>query len=192
MERVDAPAWQAGTTIALIAFTFLLMAVELAPPDMLMLATLLAFILTGIISTTEATSGFSQTGLLTVMVLFAVTTGLERTGAFEPVRKLIIPKRGARTTSLPELIARYALPVSVISAFLNNTPVVSLMIATVSDMAAQAGLPPSKLLIPLSACTGVRRPPFAMRSRVSCAHRGICTHAHAPPPPSPGEEGKIA
>jgi di/tricarboxylate transporter len=145
----EAPAWQAGTTIALILCAFVLMALEVAPPDMIMIGALTLFVLTGIISTSEATSGFAQSGLLTVMVLFVVTTGLERTGAFEPVRKMIIPKRGTHT-SLPEILARFVLPVSVISAFLNNTPVVGLLISTVSDMAIQTGLPPSKLLIPLS------------------------------------------
>jgi di/tricarboxylate transporter len=150
MVLEGAPAWYAPATMVVILTSFVLMAMELAPPDMIMIGALITLLPMGIISTAEATAGFAQPGLLTVMVLFAVTTGLERTGAFEPIRNVIIPKRGARSTAVHELLARYLVPVAAISAFLNNTPVVGLMISTVTDMASKSGLPPSKLLIPLS------------------------------------------
>lgn len=150
MVTSQPPAWQAGATIAIILGAFGLMASERAAPDMVMIGALICLLTLGIISAAEATAGFAQQGLLTIMVLFAVTTGLERTGAFEPVRKLIIPRKGARSTPVHELLARFVLPVTLLSAFLNNTPVVALFISTVKDLALKAGLPPSKLLMPLS------------------------------------------
>jgi Na+/H+ antiporter NhaD/arsenite permease-like protein len=146
----DAPPWQAGVTIAIVATSFVLMAAEVAPPDMIMIGALISFLPLGILTSAQATAGFSQRGLLTVMVLFAVTTGLERTGAFDSVRKLIIPSKGARSTAIHELLARFVVPVTVLSAFLNNTPVVALMMPTVTDLANKSGVPASKLLIPLS------------------------------------------
>ena len=92
----EPPAWHAGTTIGVIIGAFVLMACEVSAPDMIMIGALVTLLVLGVIDSSEATAGFSQRGLLTVMVLFSVTTGLERTGAFEPVRKLIIPRRGAR------------------------------------------------------------------------------------------------
>jgi di/tricarboxylate transporter len=142
--------WQGGTTIGIILLSFTVMALEIAPPDMIMIGALILMIPLGIITPSEAIAGFSQRGLLTVMVLFAVAEGLQRTGAFDIVRNLVVPKRGARTTPPHELIVRFVVPTVFISAFLNNTPLVALMIPTVRELALASGVPVSKLLIPLS------------------------------------------
>lgn len=143
-------SWQGGTTIGIILLAFTVMALEIAPPDMIMIGTLILMIPLGIITPTEAVAGFSQRGLLTVMVLFAVAEGLQRTGAFDVVRNVVIPRRGARTTPPHELIGRFVVPTVLISAFLNNTPLVALMIPTVRELALASGVPASKFLIPLS------------------------------------------
>jgi len=100
----------------------------------------------GVFSAKDAFSGFSNTGLATVGVLFVVVTGLRETGAIDwiALRFLGRPKgvRGAMT--------RLIFPVWILSAFLNNTPVVAMLIPAVADWSKRLRLPASKLLIPLS------------------------------------------
>lgn len=100
----------------------------------------------GVLSTREALAGFSNTGLATVGVLFVVVTGLRETGAIDWIARAVLgrPKR------LRPAMVRLILPVWGMSAFLNNTPVVAMMIPAVSDWAKRLNLSPSKLLIPLS------------------------------------------
>ena len=45
-------------------------------------------------------------------------------------------------------------PVAVVSAFLNNTPVVATLMPAIADWAKQTRMPVSKLLLPLS-CTAI-------------------------------------
>jgi di/tricarboxylate transporter len=100
----------------------------------------------GVLSAADALSGFGNTGLLTVAVLFVVVTGLRETGAIDLVGSGLLGKpktvRGA--------IARLFVPVCGLSAFLNNTPVVAILIPAVGDLARRISASPSKLLIPLS------------------------------------------
>jgi len=137
-------------TVSLVVVSLILMASEVAQPDMVMLGALVALMSAGVVNVSEATSGFAQPGLLTVMVLFAVTTGLERTGALEPLRRVILSRSSVIRTPVHELLLRFVPAVVATSAFLNNTPVVGILIPVVTELAAKAQLSPSKLLIPLS------------------------------------------
>ncbi len=100
----------------------------------------------GVISAGEGFSGFSNTGLLTVGVLFIVVAGLRETGGVEWIASSLLgrPKTDRRA------ILHLLLPVLGIGAFLNNTPLVAMMIPAVQDWAKKLGISPSKLLIPLS------------------------------------------
>jgi len=100
----------------------------------------------GVISADEALKGFGNSGLLTVAALFVIVTGLRETGAVDVLgRSLLGTPRTVRGA-----IARLYLPVCGLSAFLNNTPLVAILIPAVSDMARRCGVSPSRLLIPLS------------------------------------------
>ena len=100
----------------------------------------------GVISPAEALSGFSNTGMLTVGVLFIVVTGLKETGGIDWIATRLL----GRPKSQRSAIVRVMTPVWGMSAFLNNTPVVAMMIPAVQDWARRLGLAPSRLMIPLS------------------------------------------
>ncbi len=100
----------------------------------------------GVLGVGQGFSGFSNTGMLTVGVLFVVVAGLKETGGVEWIASLLLGRpRGERRA-----ILRLMLPVVGMSAFLNNTPVVAMMIPAVQDWAKKLGVSPSRLLIPLS------------------------------------------
>jgi len=100
----------------------------------------------GVIPPSEAFAGFSNPGLLTVGVLYVVVMGLRQTGAIDWLAQGVLGQpRGLR----PALF-RLLPPVVGASAFLNNTPLVAMMIPAVSDWSKRLRLAPSKLMIPLS------------------------------------------
>jgi di/tricarboxylate transporter len=97
----------------------------------------------------ELLEGFANTGVATVAVLFPVAAGMYSTGAITLIAdKLIgLPK----TLNMANL--KVCTPVAITSAFLNNTPMVAMMIPVVKDISRTARLAVSKLLIPLSFAT---------------------------------------
>ena len=99
-----------------------------------------------IITVAEALEGFSNQGLLTVGVLFAVAAGINNTGGLDYYMQRIL---GAPSTPASAQL-RLMAPVAFVSAFLNNTPVVAILIPIVTQWAARIKLAPGQLFIPLS------------------------------------------
>jgi di/tricarboxylate transporter len=100
----------------------------------------------GILDAPAALSGLANPGVVTIGVLFAVVAGLRETGGIDLVGQRLL----GRPKTLRRAVLRITLPVSVMSAFLNNTPIVAMMIPAVGDWARRRRLKPSKLLMPLS------------------------------------------
>lgn len=100
----------------------------------------------GVLTPREAIGGFGSTGLATVAVLFVVVTGLRETGGIDWISARVL----GRPKSLRGGMVRMMAPVAGMSAFLNNTPVVALMIPAVSEWCKRTRQSPSKLMIPLS------------------------------------------
>ncbi len=100
----------------------------------------------GVISLENAFHGGAQPAVLTVGVLFVVVCGLQKTGGVERVFGGLF----GRPKGVRGALCRMLWPVGLLSAFVNNTPVVAMMIPTVMDWTKRLGIAPSKLLIPLS------------------------------------------
>jgi len=100
----------------------------------------------GVLSPQDAIGGFANIGLATVAALFVVVTGLKETGGIDWISTRLL----GRPRSLRSGMVRVAVPVAGMSGFLNNTPVVALMIPAVTDWCKRTKMAPSKLLIPLS------------------------------------------
>ncbi len=106
-----------------------------------------ALALSGILSVEEALSGFSNPATITIGAMFVLSAGLIRTGALEFLVQIL--RRGSGD-SLARLIFVLALVVGISSAFLNNTPVVVMMIPVVLAISRHTGRRSSKLLLPVS------------------------------------------
>lgn len=91
--------------------------------------------------------GFGNPALITIMALLVVGQGLFQTGALEGPTKYLLGAYDRRPFSTL-LIAFFA--VFVISAFINNTPVVIMFLPVMSAIAMRMGAAPSKLMMPLS------------------------------------------
>lgn len=131
------------------------MGFDLVGPD-LVFAGMSAFLMAaGVISVKEGAAGFSNTGVLTVLVLFVVAEGVSQTGALDVLFRLVLGGRGKNGSPANTQFAqmRLMVPVMVSSAFLNNTPIVALLIPIVTAWSRRNGVPAKQLLIPLSFST---------------------------------------
>lgn len=145
--------WEAWFTLAVVVLVIVALARNLAGPDVIMIAALALIMTVGAVTGSSllpdpgtAVKGFGNEGMLTVGVLYVVTVGLTQTGALSLA---VLPLMG-RPKSVPAAQVRLLLPVMVLSAFLNNTPVVAMFMPVVSDWCKKLGMPPSRFFIPLS------------------------------------------
>ncbi|MCA8953320.1 MAG: SLC13 family permease [Planctomycetes bacterium] len=100
----------------------------------------------GVIPVARGVAGFGNPGMLAVGALFVVVTGLRETGAIDWLAATLL----GRPRSERSAILRVMLPVVGMSAFLNNTPVVAMLIPAVQDWSKRLAISASRLLIPLS------------------------------------------
>ncbi|WP_346921758.1 SLC13 family permease [Glutamicibacter creatinolyticus] len=116
------------------------------PADIILMGAVLVLLLTGVLEPAEALVGFANPGVITVAVLYIVAAGLKETGAVQWIANLLLGKpktqRGA--------YARLTFPVGALSAFLNNTTVVAMMLPAIQEWSGRLRIPVSKMLIPLS------------------------------------------
>lgn len=141
--------WQAWFSILLMVLSVVAMARGLAGPDIVLAGAMTLLLAAGILTPAQAAEGFGNEGMLTVAILFVVAAGVEATGAMDWVVRRVL---GRPKTVLAAQV-RMMLPAAGISAFLNNTPVVAMMMPIVQDWAKRIGVSPSKLLMPLSWAT---------------------------------------
>jgi di/tricarboxylate transporter len=142
----SALGWQAWATLGVVGSVIGLLVFTRYSPDIILLGGLALLLAAGILTPEEAFSGVSNPGIITVAVLFGVAAALRETGVISLVVRYVL----GRPKSLASAKIRIMMPVAVISAFLNNTPVVATLMPAVDDWAKQNRLPVSKLLIPLS------------------------------------------
>src|SRR5690554_2655923 len=138
--------WQGWFSLGLALTALLLMSSGRFAPHMVMMAALVVLSASGIISADQALAGFSNSGLITVVAMFVVAAGIHHSGGVDLlVNHLLRSPKSVRSAQ-----ARIALPVALLSGFLNNTPVVATMIPAVHAWSRKIGIPASKLMIPLS------------------------------------------
>lgn len=133
-------------TLGVVLFVLVALASNRLPADVIMVAAMLAVTLGGVISPEQALAGFSNAGMMTVAVLYVVAAALRDTGAIYWIAYKLLGRPKTHRGSL----ARLVLPTGLLSAFLNNTTVVAMMIPAVQEWSQRLRLPASKLLLPLS------------------------------------------
>jgi len=114
--------------------------------DIVLFAGLAVLFISGILPAEQALSGFSNEGMLTVGALYIVAAGLKETGAIQFIVHRVMGN--AKTVKNAQL--RIMSPVMVMSAFLNNTPIVASFIPALERWSRISNIPVSKILIPLS------------------------------------------
>lgn len=136
--------------VAVIILTIVALAKEVMRPGLVFFSAAVVLMSTGIINDKELLAGFSNKGMITVGVLFLVSEGVRQSGVLNRLAQTYLPRKRGRMVFL---IPRIMLPVSVLSAFLNNTPVVVIFAPIVKKWSETLNLSHKKFLIPLSFAT---------------------------------------
>ena len=138
--------WTAWFSLAVVATALGLLILTRLAADLVLIGAVVALLLSGVLASEEALAGLSNEGMVTVAALFIVAAGVSETGGVTVLSERML----GRPRSITRALLRMMLPTSVMSAFINNTPIVAMFIPAVNDWAKKCQLPVSKLMIPLS------------------------------------------
>lgn len=151
MIGLDIPQiWQAGLAILILVGMFVMFLRETYPVEVVALGGALVMLVLGILPMGEVSGVLSNNAPWTIAAMFVIVSALVRTGALETVTQLASRNVAARPV---QTLGALGLGVTGVSAFVNNTPLVVVMLPIFMKLAAQLSVSPSKLLIPLSYMT---------------------------------------
>lgn len=133
-------------TLGLVFLLFGLLTFTSLSADVVLMSGVLGLVLCGILSPSEALAGLSNEGMVTVAILYIVGAGVRETGGVDWIAKGLF----GRPRTMFGAIVRLVFPAMGLSAFMNNTPLVAMLLPAVGDFAKTQRIAPSKLMIPLS------------------------------------------
>lgn len=134
-------------TLAILVVAIVLFITERVRVDVVALAVVVTLMLTGILDSSEALAGFSNTAVLTIAALFIVGGAVFQTGLASMLGQRILKIAGTNETRLMIVVM---IAVALMSGIMSDTGVVAVMLPAVVALAASARLSASKLLIPLA------------------------------------------
>ena len=162
-------------TIVTVLSMFTILLFTKLRTDLVFLGTMAVIYLTGVLDAGEAFSGFSNTSVIVIGVLFVVVAGMTHTGVLQWIVKHLMGQPNTYTKA----VLRLMLPVAALSSFLSNTTVVAMFVDIVKMWSKKLNISPSKLLIPLSyasgmggICTLIGTPPNLIISGLYANHTG--------------------
>lgn len=139
-------AAQAPLTIGIVALVFVLLAFTAWAPDVILMLAVALLVLLQIVTPGEALAGLANEGMVTIAVLCVVGAGVQETGGIDWLAAKVL----GRPKTARGAIARMMIPTTTLSAFINNTPLVAMLVPVLSDWSKKLGLSPSKIMLPLS------------------------------------------
>jgi di/tricarboxylate transporter len=139
-------SWEAWFVLLVVVGVLVVLIRDVASPSATMVAAMVVVLVAGIITPEQALVGFSNPAPITVAALYVLARAVEKTGALTPlVRRQLGPGENQRGA-----LARLVLPTAAASSFLNNTPIVAMLLPQVQTWCEERGVSPSRFLMPLS------------------------------------------
>ncbi|MBN2502619.1 MAG: SLC13 family permease [Anaerolineales bacterium] len=138
---------QSVLILAIIGIVAILLITDRIRSDLIALLTLIALGLTGLVSPADLFSGFSRSAVITIMALFIITAGLERTGATQVLGRHLAQIAGKSEARAVAVIMTAAATLSLVMNTIASTAV---LLPLVVGLARQTHLKLSKLLMPLA------------------------------------------
>ncbi len=147
MPNADGMTLEVVIVLCVLVAAVVMFATERIPVDVVAIVAMSVLVLSGVITPQQGVSGFSNSATITVAFMFILSAALFKSGAVVNI--------GNRIAQLFKFnfwvgILATMLTVGIISAFINNTPVVAIFIPILVGAAAQSKLSVAKMLMPLS------------------------------------------
>lgn len=144
---VSPDLWPAIITLSVVAVMFVLFVSELYSTETVAISGAAVLLATGVLTIDEFLTALSNPAPLTIAAMFIISGALVRTGALDAATQALTRSAVSKPVLTLAGLAGFTLAAS---AFMNNTPVVLILIPVATQLAATLGARPSKLLIPLS------------------------------------------
>ncbi|WP_108783087.1 SLC13 family permease [Pontivivens insulae] len=133
--------------LVIVAAMFATFITERYPVEVVAMAAATAMLILGVVAEAAVLDVLSNPAPWTIAAMFVLTGALVRTGALSALSAGITARAGKRPVAVLAGLAVFTLAAS---AFMNNTPVVVMLIPIVVGLAKTMGVAASRLLIPLS------------------------------------------
>lgn len=122
---------------------------DLAKPVLIFLTANIVFLMTGISNSSDMLAGFANEQLLSVLLLLVISDVIRKSGLLDVVFKSLFPQK----LSYQGFLLRKSIVVVSISGFVNNTPLVAILMPYVYEWCRKKNISPSKVMLPLSYAT---------------------------------------
>jgi len=142
--------FEIALVLGILAISLVLFISEVIRMDLVALLVLGALAVTGLVDSTQAFAGFSNSAVITVWAMFILSEGLTRTGIADIIGRQVMRIGGKREVPMILVIM---ITGAVLSAFMNNIGVAALMLPVVVGVARRTRIPASRLLMPLAYST---------------------------------------
>jgi len=130
----------------ILSIVFIALILNLLSPDKIFLAAFSSLIIFGILPASQALLGFSSASIFTIAFLYVVVGGLRDSGGIQLIRRYLVGSPKSQGSAINRI-----LPVTtVLSAFVNNTPVVATFTHVVQGLSKRYSIRLSQVLIPIS------------------------------------------
>lgn len=139
--------YEIAIVLGIIVLAVILFVTERLSIDTVAILTMVLFMLSGILAPAEGFAGFSNPATITVAAMFAISSAIFKSGALSSVG--VVLTRIGRKNYLFCLLSLMLISGG-LSAFINDTAVVALLMPVVIQVSQDIKVSPSKLLIPLS------------------------------------------
>ena len=137
--------WHAWATVAIIVAAVVAFASEKIRIDLVALVVLALLVMLRIIGMDEALSGFSNEATITVAAMFALSLGIERSGALEPLSRWLSRIKRPWLLSLAMMLT-----IAPMGAFVKNVALVATFLPLALRVCARSGTSPARVLMPMA------------------------------------------
>jgi di/tricarboxylate transporter len=116
-------------------------------PDLIALLVAISLGVSGVLTSQEVFSGFSRSAVITILAIFILAEGLQRTGVTNRVGKILVRIAGPKESWLATIVM---ISGATLSLFMNNIAAASVLLPAVAGAARKTHTNPSRLLMPLA------------------------------------------
>lgn len=145
-------------------------------PGTAMLAGTFALLVTHVLTPAQALAGFSNVSVVTIGALYVLARAMQRTNALSALfTRLLKTGKGLKTE-----LALILVPSAIISAFVNNTPVVTMMVPPLTAWADENNRTPSRYLLPMTYAVSLGGTLTLIGTSTNLLVSGLMTNAKMP------------
>lgn len=132
--------------LVIMAMTVIMLVTEVVRIDVAAIITMLALSWTGVLSASEALSGFSSTAVVAMIAVMIMGEGISRTGMMSRFSKALMKRTGKNKTGI---LGALTLSVGGISGVIQNIGAAALFLPSILDISRRARISASVLIMPV-------------------------------------------